>query len=99
MADAADGRRGQVGTLFFAYAQLGLHNWLDMRQALLTLEGMRQGVRDSDVFLLVLTETVLGRPYCQEARHLLPRSLPSCAAGRPSRAILAAPAPARAAAG
>ena len=39
-----------------------------MRQALLTLEGMRQGVRDSDVFLLVLTETVLGRPYCQEAR-------------------------------
>ena len=39
-----------------------------MRQALLTLEGMRQGVRDSDVFLLVLTETVLSRPYCQEVR-------------------------------
>jgi len=64
-----------------------------MRQALLTLEGMRQGVRDSDVFLLVLTETVLGRPYCQEARHLpaappcsLARSL-ARAAGRPSRVI------------
>ena len=63
------GGGGQVGTLFFAYAQLGLHNWLDMRQALLTLEGMRQGVRDSDVFLLVLTENVLNRWYCQQARR------------------------------
>ena len=37
-----------------------------MEQAQLTLEGMRQGVRDSDVFLLVLTKSVLTRWFCQQ---------------------------------
>ena len=37
-----------------------------MKQANLTLEGMRQGVRDSQVFLLVLSERVLGSWFCQQ---------------------------------
>ena len=37
-----------------------------MEQAQLTLEGMRQGVRDSDVFLLILTKSVLTRWFCQQ---------------------------------
>ena len=57
---------GTVGTMYFAYAQLGVHSWLDMKQKNLTLEGMRQGVRDSDVFFLVLTATVVQSWYCQQ---------------------------------
>ena len=57
---------GTVGKLYFEYAQLGLHCWLDMKQANLTLEGMRQGVRDSQVFILVLSERVLGSWFCQQ---------------------------------
>ena len=50
---------GTANTLFFAYEQLGLHCWIDMRQDDLTIQGMRQGVCDSDVFLLILSEKVL----------------------------------------
>lgn len=57
---------GTASTLLFAYKQLGLHNWLDMRQEQLTLEGMRQGVRDSSIFLLILTEHVLTSWFCQQ---------------------------------
>jgi hypothetical protein len=35
-----------------------------MRQEKLTLEGMQQGIRDSDVFILVLTERVLSSWFC-----------------------------------
>ena len=48
-----------------------------MRQAKLTLEGMRQGVRDSDVFLLVLTLHVLASWFCKFVAALL--SLPFAA--------------------
>ena len=37
-----------------------------MRQQLLTLDGMKQGVRDSSIFLLILTEHVLGSWFCQQ---------------------------------
>ena len=37
-----------------------------MKQTNLTLEGMRQGVRDSHVFVLVLSERVLGSWFCQQ---------------------------------
>ena len=57
---------GTVGKLYFEYARLGLHCWLDMKQANLTLEGMRQGVCDSDAFILVLSESVLGSWFCQQ---------------------------------
>ena len=50
---------GVVGTLYLLLKRLGLHCWLDMREENLTLEGMRQGVRDSSVFTLILTEHVL----------------------------------------
>jgi hypothetical protein len=52
--------------MFLEYEKLGLHNWIDMKQAMVTLEGMRQGVCDSQVFLLVLTEHVLGSWFCQQ---------------------------------
>lgn len=55
-----------VSSLFLLYKSLGLHNWLDMRQSKLTLEGMRQGVHGSKQFLLVLTRHVLGSWYCQQ---------------------------------
>jgi hypothetical protein len=48
------------------YKQLGLHNWLDMHQELLTLDAMRQGVRESSVFILILTESVLRSWFCQQ---------------------------------
>ena len=54
----------QVSTLYYGCTRLGVHNWVDMHEAEITVEGMRQGVRDSDVFLLVLTARVLSRPYC-----------------------------------
>ena len=57
---------GTVATLFHEYKQRGLHCWLDMRQDKLTLDGMRQGVRDSQVFLLVLSERVLSSWFCQQ---------------------------------
>jgi hypothetical protein len=57
---------GTVGTLFFEYKKLGLHNWLDMRQANLTLDGMKAGVRDSTAFILILTERVLASWFCQQ---------------------------------
>jgi serine/threonine protein kinase len=66
MSHAQADASGTVGTLFFAYENLGLHNWIDMRQKQLTLEGMRQGVRDSSVFLLILSERVLGSWFCQQ---------------------------------
>jgi hypothetical protein len=46
--------------------RLGVHCWYDMEQAQLTLEGMKQGVRDSDVLLLILTKNVLDRWFCQQ---------------------------------
>ena len=61
-ADAA----GTVGELYHAFRRLGLHSWLDMRQERLTLEGMRQGVRDSNVFLLLLSARVLGSWFCRQ---------------------------------
>ena len=49
---------GTVGTLYLEYKKLGLHNWRDMSQNQLTLEGMKQGVRDSAVLLIVLTKRI-----------------------------------------
>jgi hypothetical protein len=66
MSHAQADASGTTGTLYFAYKQLGLHNWLDMRQANITLEAMRQGVQDSRIFLLVLTQHVLASWYCQQ---------------------------------
>ena len=61
-ADAASTGKALFGLL----RRVGVHCWYDMEQSNLTLEGMRQGVRDSDVFLLILTEQVLTRWFCQQ---------------------------------
>ena len=66
MSHAQADASGTVAAMYFAYKKLGLHNWIDMRQSKLTLEGMRQGVQDSDVFLLVLTKHVLASWFCQQ---------------------------------
>ena len=66
MSHAQKDASGTVAATFLAYKQLGVHNWLDMRQENLTLQGMQEGVRDSDVFLLVLTAHVLTSWYCQK---------------------------------
>ena len=55
---------GTVADLYHALGLLGLHCWIDMRQELLTLEGMRQGVRDSRVLIFVLSENVLASWFC-----------------------------------
>ena len=55
---------GDVGTLFHLFETLGVGGWRDMNQDDLTEVGMRQGVYDSDVFVLFLTNSVLSRPYC-----------------------------------
>ena len=60
-ADAA----GIVGTVNAEYDKKGLHNWVDVRQQVLTVEGMRQGGRDSKNFQLVLTKTVVSRTFCR----------------------------------
>ena len=60
---------GTVGTLFHMFKSLGLSAWVDMHQSNLTYEGMMDGVRASDTFLLVLTKTVLTRWFCQEDSH------------------------------
>ena len=42
----------------------GCHGWRDMNQDDLTEAGMKQGVLDSEVFILFLTNAVLTRPFC-----------------------------------
>ena len=53
---------GDVGTLSHLFEARGIHCWRDMTQANLTEEGMREGVEDSDVFVLFLTNSMLSRP-------------------------------------
>ena len=55
---------GEVGTIFKGLAALGIHGWRDMSQKDITIAGMMQGVRDSDVFVVVLTNSTLSRWYC-----------------------------------
>jgi hypothetical protein len=57
---------GDVALLCGELEALGLHPWRDMSQRDLTEEGMKQGVFDSDVFILVLTNSVLNRWFCQK---------------------------------
>ena len=55
---------GNVGTIYFMLEKLGCHCWRDMNQKDLTEAGMKQGVIDSDVFVLFMTNSVLSRPFC-----------------------------------
>ena len=57
--------RGDVGTLSHVLKQLGLHCWRDMTQNKISLDGMRQGIYDSDVFVLFLTNSFMSRWYCR----------------------------------
>ena len=53
-----------VRTLFLMSEKNGCRIWLDMEADDLTLPGMRAGVRNSESLLLVLTKSVLFRPFC-----------------------------------
>ena len=55
---------GHVGTLFHLLEARGAHCWRDMTANNLTTEGMRQGVKDSDVLLVFLTNSTLSRRFC-----------------------------------
>lgn len=57
---------GTVNALFFQYKGVGLHNWIDMRQQKLNLQSMKEDIRNSDVFILFLSEHVLGQWFCQQ---------------------------------
>ena len=57
---------GTAATLYQLMKRKGLHCWYDMRQQVLTLKGMRQGVRDSDVFIMILSSRVLDSWFCQQ---------------------------------
>jgi hypothetical protein len=55
---------GDVTLLCRELEALGLDLWRDMSQLNITEEGMKQGVFDSDVFILVLTNSVLSPEFC-----------------------------------
>ena len=55
---------GQSGSLHEIGLQNGVDSWLDVNQALMTRERMKQGVQNSDTLVLVLTGSVLSRPFC-----------------------------------
>ena len=49
---------GDVGTLCHTLKKLGVNCWRDMDAEDLTEEGMKAGVRDSEVFLMFLTNSL-----------------------------------------
>ena len=55
---------GEVGTLAAALQNVGVTAWRDMGALDLTEKGMRQGVWDSDVFCIFLTNSMLSRDFC-----------------------------------
>ena len=57
---------GAARALYHGLGALGCSCWLDMEEADLTLEGMRAGVRASDVCLAVLSRHYLGSWFCQQ---------------------------------
>ena len=57
---------GTAATLYSLHKNLGIHLWYDMRANQLNLDGMKQGVKDSDVILIVLTRTTLSRWFCRQ---------------------------------
>ena len=60
--DAASTAKAMYGML----ARLGVHCWYDMQQKALTLDGMKNGVEDSAIFLLIMSQVVLTRWFCQQ---------------------------------
>ena len=56
---------GTAHALFHALRQVGAHAWLDMFEDDLTAPGMKRGVEESDVFVLILTTNVLTREFCR----------------------------------
>merc|ERR1719271_515064 len=51
--------------LYHALREVGAHAWLDMFEDDLTEPGMKRGVEESDVFVLILTTNVLTREFCR----------------------------------
>lgn len=51
-------------SLYLELMNHGCRCWLDAMQENVTVSGMREGVRNSDRLLLILTKNVLLRPFC-----------------------------------
>ena len=55
---------GEAAALDFTLRRIGVYLWRDMSQSEITEKGMRDGVRFSDVFIMLLTESTLSRYFC-----------------------------------
>ena len=55
---------GEIGTLFESLQRQGIHVWRDMSQKNIDANSMIQGVIDSDVFIILLTNSYMSRWYC-----------------------------------
>ena len=55
---------GEANRIFEALGDGGATGWLDMQADDLTEAGMRAGVENADIFVLLLTSKVLTRPFC-----------------------------------
>ena len=55
---------GEANRICEALEDSGATGWLDMQADDLTESGMREGVKNADIFLLLLTSNVLTRPFC-----------------------------------
>ena len=58
----------QCARLALLLEQRGLKVWYDMHADDLTLSGMEDGVRRSKNMLVLMSDGVMSRPYCQEQR-------------------------------
>ena len=55
---------GDTGALASALEHTGMHVWRDVNMRDLTLPGMCQGVMDSDILIVMLSNAVLSRWFC-----------------------------------
>eukprot|EP00935_MAST-01C_sp_MAST-1C-sp1_P002801 g2801.t1 len=53
----------QANTLYLEFERLGFSCWYDNRASDLTKDGMRQGIIDSEAFILFLSPGILCRPF------------------------------------
>ena len=56
---------GAVKDLHQRLKQVGCYSWLDVNMHDLTEQGMKEGIRNSNVFVLFLSQHVLASAYCQ----------------------------------
>ena len=53
-----------VKALYYQFKEKRLSAWTDMNAKTITVDSMRDGVRNSEHFVFILTRNVLTRPFC-----------------------------------